>query len=230
MEEKLDSGSVIVNKILNGGYEKGIITTFYGPAGSGKTNMCLMAMSAFLGDKKIIYIDTEGSFSVDRLSQITPQYEEIIKRTVFFNPTNFEEQKNFFSQIKDLFDDSVGLVVFDSVAMLYRLEIGKNKDVYNVNRELGLQLSYLSEMARKKNIPILITNQVYSDFENKDKVKMVGGDILKYSSKCLIELKKIVDQRQFVLIKHRSIADGIKFNFKIVNSGIVETIEEEKEN
>ena len=50
-------------------------------------------------------------------------------------------------------------------------------------------MAYLVEIARKKKIPVLITNQVYTDFDHRDEVKMVGGDLLRYGSKCLIELK-----------------------------------------
>ena len=222
MDEKINAGSEVFNKLLAGGYEKDILTTIYGPAGCGKTNMCLLAMSVFSPKKKIVYIDTEGSFSVLRLKQIAPDYEEIMSRTIFFKPTNFEEQKEFFSKLKEVISDNVGLIILDTVAMLYRLEIGKNKDVYNVNKELGIQLSYLSEIARKKNIPIIVTNQVYSDFENKDQVKMVGGDILKYSSKCLIELQAIDGIKRATLRKHRSLPDGKQVFFKIINSGVEE--------
>lgn len=225
MDDKILSGSSIFDAFLNGGYEKDVITTIYGPAGSGKTNMCLMAMSVFPIDKKIIYIDTEGSFSVERLKQITPDYEKVMSRTIFYKPTNFEEQKEFFSKLKEAVNEHTGLIILDSVAMLYRLEIGKNKDVYNVNRELGMQLAYLSEIARKKNIPVIITNQVYASFDDKDKVNMVGGDILKYSSKCLIELQNIDGMRRAVLKKHRSLPEGEHVFFKIINEGI-EKIEE----
>lgn len=228
MTDRLSTGSNIFDEILGGGFEKDIITTIYGPAGCGKTNICLMTIANFKSNKKIIYIDTEGSFSVDRLQQITPDYKEVLSRMVFFKPTNFDEQKEFFSKLKEIIDKNVGLIVLDTVAMLYRLEIGKSKDVYNVNRELGLQLSFLSEIARKKNIPVIITNQVYADFENKNQVKMVGGDILKYSSKCLIELQNVDGVRSFILKKHRSIPDGKKVSFKIVNSGIENLNEVEK--
>ncbi|MBU1202130.1 MAG: DNA repair and recombination protein RadB [Nanoarchaeota archaeon] len=222
MDKKIRTGSLALDKMLAGGYETGVLTTIYGPAGSGKTNLCLMAMAAFSSDKKMIYIDTEGSFSVDRIKQITPQHEQLMSKTIFFKPTNFKEQKDLFTKLKTLIDESIGLIIFDSVAMLYRLEMGKNKDVYNVNKELGIQLSYLTEIARKMELPVLITNQVYSDFENKDQIKMVGGDILKYSSKCLLELQVASGFRRVVLRKHRSLPDGKKLLFKIVNQGIEE--------
>ncbi|NQU98116.1 DNA repair and recombination protein RadB [Candidatus Woesearchaeota archaeon] len=227
MDERVSTGSDFFDTLLDGGFEKDVITTIYGPAGSGKTNLCMMAVAGFPSDKKIIYIDTEGSFSISRLKQITTDYEEVMSRVMFFKPTNFDEQKELFSKLKDVINESIGLIVFDGVAMLYRLEIGKNKDVYNVNRELGIQLSYLSEIARKRNIPVLITNQVYADFDNKEKVNMVGGDILKYSSKCLIELQKIETVRRAILIKHRSLPDGKQVFFRIINPGVEEVKKEE---
>ena len=101
--------------LLEGGYEKDVITTIYGPAGSGKSNMCLLCVANSVKNKKTIYIDTEGSFSITRFKQLTDDYEEILKRVIFLKPTNFEEQKNCFEQLKDIVDDKVGLIIFDSV-------------------------------------------------------------------------------------------------------------------
>ena len=49
---------------------------------------------------------------------------------------------------------------------------------------------------------------------------MVGGDILKYGSKCLIELKKENGKRSLSLIKHRSIKEGKEMEFDIIKEGI----------
>ena len=42
-QAKINSGSNIVDDFLNGGYDKDIISTIYGPASSGKTTFCLLA-------------------------------------------------------------------------------------------------------------------------------------------------------------------------------------------
>jgi len=98
--------------------------------------------------------------------------------------------------------------------------------VYDVNRELSKQISYLTEIARKKNIPVLITNQVYADFDAKDKVNIVGGDILKYGSKCLMELQITPNgNRRIILRKHRSIREEKEIIFKIIEGGIIEAKE-----
>ena len=41
MIDKVPSGSPVIDMLLGGGYDADIITTIFGPAGSGKTNLCL---------------------------------------------------------------------------------------------------------------------------------------------------------------------------------------------
>ena len=229
--EKIPTGSKILDKLLDDGYEKDIITTIYGPAGSGKTNLCILcAMNTAREGKKVIYIDTENNFSIERFKQIcssiSQNYAKLLNNLVFLRPASFDEQKKTFEKLKDIVNDKIGLIIFDSVAMLYRLEIGKNEDVYEVNKALGMQLAYLKEIASKKHIPVLITNQVYSDFEEKDKVNMVGGDLLRYASKCLLELQITPNgNRHCIIKKHRHLPENSEITFKIVEGGIIGTKE-----
>src|SRR3989344_2867767 len=229
--EKIPTGSKILDSFLEGGYEKDIVTTIYGPAGSGKTVLCLLcSINMARSGKKVVYIDSEGGFSIDRLKQISSHinldYTKILDNMVFLRPTSFEEQKKSFEKLKEIVNDKIGLIIVDSIAMLYRLELGKSEDIQNGNRELGRQISYLTEIARKKFIPVLVTNQVYSDFDVKDKVNIVGGDILKYGSKCLIELQVTPNgNRRAILKKHRSIQEERDMIFKIVEGGVIGTKE-----
>jgi len=50
-------------------------------------------------------------------------------------------------------------------------------------------------------------------------MRMVGGDILRYWSKCIIELENIRGKRTARLIKHRSLREK-ELNFIITNEGI----------
>ena len=225
---RIPSGSKILDKMLEGGYEKDVITTIYGPAGSGKTILAMLCcLNIARKGKKVVYIDTENSFSVERLKQVAKDYRKVLDNIVFLKPVSFNEQKKAFEKLKDIVNDKIGLIIVDTIAMLYRIEAGQSEDIYEVNRSLGRQISYLAEIARLKNIPVLITNQVYADFENKGKVNIVGGDILKYGSKCLIELQ-ITPQgnRRAILRKHRSIPAGKSIYFKIVEGGVIGTREE----
>lgn len=220
-ETKITTGSDVLDWLLEGGYEKDVLTTIYGPPGSGKSNLCLICLASQY-DKKIIYIDTEGSFSTNRIKQLTDDYKAVLDNVMILKPTDFNEQRSVFEKLTKLVNDKIGLIIVDSIAMLYRLELGKTKEVYKVNRELGVQLASLIQIARKHNIPVLLTNQVYNDFEDKEKINMVGGDILRYASKCLIELQKTSKGKKAILRKHRSLPDEKSIEFKIVDKGLEE--------
>ncbi len=211
-----------VDDMLDGGFEGDILNTIYGGSATGKTNFCMMAaVETAKQGKKVLYLDTEGGFSAERLKQICPDYQDITSKIFFLRPTSFSEQKKAFQKLKEAVNDGVGLIIVDSIAMLYRVELGKGEEVYEANRELGQQISYLAEIARKKAIPVLLTTQVYSSFDQQNSLKMVGGDMLKNWSKCIIRLDKYHDGlRSALLEKHRSIPEGRKLFFKITEQGI----------
>jgi len=221
----LSSGSAVFDRFLNGGYEKDVITTVYGPAGSGKTLVCLLAAINASRKGKVIYIDTEGGFSPERLKQLSRDYQRVMENIFFLKPTTFAEQKKNFEKLKNLVSEKIGLIVVDSISMLYRLELKQEDSIHDINRELAQQIAYLTEIARKKNIPVIITNQVYANFDDKNKVNIVGGDVLRYGSKCLIELQITPNnKRRAILRKHRSISER-DILFEIKQEGIVESKE-----
>ncbi|MBR9676426.1 DNA repair and recombination protein RadB [Candidatus Woesearchaeota archaeon] len=222
MKKRIGLGFDFFDEFLDGGFEKGIINNVYGPAGSGKSLVCMLcALSVIKDGKRVIYVDTEAGFSLERFAQLDEDYKEHLDKIFFLKPNSFEEQRSVFEKMKEVINKDVGLIIVDSISMLYRLELGRADQVYNTNRELGLQVNFLSEAARKNNICVLITSHVYSDFENKEKIRMVGGDFLKYSSKCLLELENLSGGlRHAILVKHRSIEENKTTSFSIVKEGI----------
>ncbi len=220
MAEKHSSNSPIIDELLEGGFEPGILTTIYGPFASGKTNLCLLSIS---GNKNTLFIDTENSFSVERFKQLNENYEEMLKKVILLRPTDFEEQNKIFKKLKQLLPKNIGLIIVDSMTFLYRGAMSEAKteqEKKHINNILNVQLNYLVKIARQKNIPVIITSQVYSDFNEKDKVNVVGGDSLKYASKCLIKQKKFSSFRTAEIVQHRSIKEGKKINFIITDRGI----------
>jgi DNA repair protein RadB len=233
-ETKLSAGSFDLNKWLYGGYEKGVITTIYGEAGTGKTNFCLLAcVSQAKKGNKVIYIDTEGGFSIERIKQLAEEnYEDVLKNIILLKVTNFQEQVHAINRLqKEINKGDISLIIIDGMTMLYRLELAEarelNKSVQEINSELARQMKLLVEIARNKDIAIIATNQAYHEYLNKEdfnsgkkpEVKMVGGDILRYWSKCIIELENLRGKRTARLIKHRSLAEK-EINFIILNKGI----------
>ena len=237
MTNKISTGSRDFTSWLYGGYESDVITMIAGPPGSGKTNLAiLVACSQAKKGNKVVFVDTEGGFSVERVKQIVGEdYEKVLENILLLSPTSFEEQrKSFLKLLSAINEGSVNLIVVDSMAMLYRLELGdaqrsKNSEVEvkKINREVAKQMRALAEIARKKNIPIVITNQVYGKFQSEEEwrqglereINIVGGDLMKYWSKCIIELKNSRGKRTACLLKHRSLREK-ELCFDITNKGI----------
>ncbi len=220
MDEKVSTGCKAFDVLLDGGLETGVISTVYGPAGSGKTTFCqLCSMQHLKHDKKVLFVDTEGGFSLTRFSQINSEYEKYLESLIILKPTTFKQQEEAITKLASMSKHNVGIIIIDTIASLYRVEFSDSTDKNEMIKKLSRQLNVLNRIAREENIPILITNQVYASFEDKNSVRMVGGDILNYASKALIEIQKTKTKRRAILKKHRSLPENRETIFKIVQGG-----------
>jgi DNA repair protein RadB len=212
-----------IDSIIGGGIEKGSITQFYGPPGSGKTNIALkMLVQCAKNGKKAVFIDTEGGLSIERMKQISGEdFDNLAGNIIVLEPTTFEEQDEAVKRIEYSLksgEEDVDLIILDSAVALYRLKEGGQTEI---NRELSKQMGLLSMIARKYNIAVVVTNHIYSVFDEEGVIEPVGGTILKYWSKIIIELVKDDNSERFAILKrHRSKPDGLKVKFEIVNKGL----------
>ncbi len=207
-----------LDKLLEGGIESDAITNVYGPPGSGKTNIVLtVALACCESGKKVIYIDTEGSFSLERFGQIGGT-EKHLKDIKFIQVYSWSEQHRAVKDLERVVDKNVGLIVIDSMVALYRLELD-GKNFQNINKQLATQYSIISRITRTEHIPIIITNQVYS---KEGGTELTSRMIAKYWSKTLIELRKTEKEnhRLAILRKHRSLPEGRQMEFAITKDGL----------
>lgn len=217
----LSTGSKALDDLLEGGFEGGAITLLFGEAGSGKTNICLQVASMVAAaGKKVIYIDTEG-VSTERLQQIAgDSFEEVMKNILFFEPHNFDDQEKFVDKAVKLAESSleVGVVILDSATIHYRLT--RNDEEKGVRKSLSPQLAKLLSAARTKDVPIVLTSQVYTDIE-KGTFEPLGGHVLLHNAKAIIRLDKVgTNTRRAVIIKHRHLEEGRRTDFKITKNGV----------
>ncbi len=205
-----------LDKLLEGGIEAGIITEIYGEGGTGKTNICIQAAKSCVEEgKKVLYIDTEG-ISKKRLLQVFKDKKKL-EKILFFFPFSLKEQEEMVEKAVKI---DAGLIILDSANLFYRLEM--HDDEANATRSLTKQLVLLQIEARKKNIPVIITSQVYSA---GDDIKPFAGRSMDHIAKTIIKLEKIgnkngKEERKATIIKHRSIPEGKSINFFITQDGI----------
>lgn len=222
--ERLSTGSDPLDSFLKGGLEKGLITNVFGESGSGKTNFCVQ-VAAEVADsgEKVVYIDTEKGFSPERFRQIAG--DEALENVVLNEPVDFEQQEEAINSLDEIAEENdPDAIIVDSMVSLYRLQ-AKGDQIQEVNQKLSQQLSELSRLARKYNIPVLVTNQVYTSFD-KDEIELVGRDVPRYWSKCLLKLSNS-DQtvREVEIEKHRSMPEGKSMKFQITDDGLKEAEE-----
>ncbi|WP_321211515.1 DNA repair and recombination protein RadB [Methanothermobacter sp. DP] len=223
---RLPTGSSI-DSILGGGVERGTITQFYGPPASGKTNIAIkLAVETSKRDRKTVFIDTEGGISVERIRQVSgPSFQRVADNIIVFEPSSFTEQGEAIQRTLNVLKnhgDSVDLVVLDSAVALYRLKEGNGS---NFNVDLGRQLFLLLQMARRFDLAVVITNQIYSlrGDDGVERVSPVGGTLLRYWSKTIVELEMgdRPGERVAILRRHRNRPEGLRTSFRIVPEGIV---------
>lgn len=223
---RLPTGSSI-DSILGGGVERGTITQFYGPPASGKTNIAIkLAVETSKRDKKTVFIDTEGGISVERIRQVSgSSFERVADNIIVFEPSGFKEQGEAIQRTLNVLKnhgDSVDLIVLDSAVALYRLKEGNGS---NFNVDLGRQLFLLLQMARRFDLAVVITNQIYSlrGDDGVERVSPVGGTLLRYWSKTIVELEMgdRPGERVAILRRHRNRPEGLRTSFRIVPEGIV---------
>lgn len=212
-----------IDKLLDGGLESGCITNFYGPSASGKSNIAFAACaSALAAGKKVLFIDTEGGFSLERLRQICNGTSQAIgEKIILLEPKSWEEQKDAIKKMESL-KEGAGLIIIDSITALWRLAVN-DSNAGAVNNELALQLSILSKLARELNIPVLITNQVYTDIDS-GKIELSSRSIVKWWSKNLVELMHAgrTGCRIAIIKRARSLPEDKRIEFEICSDGLKE--------
>jgi DNA repair protein RadB len=176
--------------------QKDKICLVYGPPASGKTTLALMfAVNTAKKRDKVIYLDTEEGFSTKRIEQMGKNID-FLENIFVLKSLDFDEQSKNMKKIRDMFGNGkISLVVVDTLSMHYRLEL--RKDSFKANKRLAYQLDILKNISKK--IPIIITNQVYTNVET-NKVSMVGGKMVYDYGDKIISLEK-EPERKICLIK-----------------------------
>ena len=216
-------GASALDELLGGGLETECMTMVYGEAGTGKTNICLQAArNAALTGKKVLYIDTEG-VSMERLKQISGKdFEKVLGNILFFKPESLTEQDEKVSEVVSIViksKEKFGLIIVDSATLYYRAEFGMDNNV-NQREILYREASKLQNLAKRANIPVLITAQVYMD-PDANVLRPLGGFILMSIARSIISLEKVGSgKRKAILIKHRSMPEHGEAEFSIVVSGL----------
>lgn len=207
----ISSGNLGIDSFLEGGYDNEI-TIIYGPGGTGKTTLCLQAALCQAENKKVLFFDTEINFSVERIKQLlNGRNIGILDNIIVTKVKSFKLQQDHIKNIAKIINTGkFSLIVVDSIGHFYRSLLKKKPDL--ANKMLYSQLKMLKDISKK--LPVIITNQVYTDIDTNT-IKMVGNSIVsKFCNKTL--MLENLGKRAIYLLKPKRKTSY----FKILETGI----------
>jgi len=191
MRRRITTGSIYLDGALDGGLPLGEIVLVYGEAETGKTALAIQCAvnSARIGFKTL-YVDCEGAFTPERLSQIAfSDFEEISSMIILARPTSFQEQIEIIDNLEKFVNRRFGLIVFDTITSLYRPELTDKRESFNLNRELNRQVATLMQIARTIPLSVLLISQVRSLMRGAE-IAPVATRILKFWSSDVVKLSR----------------------------------------
>lgn len=228
MSEPVPTGCAPVDDLLGGGFERGTVTQVYGQPAAGKTNLVLSAaVEAATSGGRALYIDTEG-LSIDRFRQLVEAktddrtFEDVASRIVVSEAHDFEEQEEAVRDAAE-FAEGCDIMVLDSATGFYRLERASDSSGGDSLRKVARQVTHLLSLARKHDLAVVITNQVFRD-PDADRTRGLGGNTLEHWTGVVLRLDRFRGgNRRATLEKHRSKPAGETATFQITNAGLEAT-------
>jgi len=218
--ERLTSGNPALDKLLGGGFEPRTLTQLYGGPATGKSTFCMVAaVSCLRAGGSVVFIDSEG-FSIERFRQVAgADADAIADRLYLFEPVDFEQQGSMITEAdKVLKLHAPTLFILDSATALYRTDLEKGQYAM---QQLTRQMLQLLGYAKRYELSVLVTNQVYMD-TTRNTYAGLGGTSLEHISKAIVRLDRLegTGWRKATLTKHRSRPEGQSFEYEIVQDGV----------
>jgi len=225
LQNFVQTGCVSLDKLLGGGFPTESVSLIYGEAETGKTSLAVQcAVNCARRGNKSLFIDTDGTFSYERLSQIAEyDFEKISPLMIIVRPATFQEQSRAIDQLEKVITRKFGLIIIDTATSLYRVELDDIKETYAANRELNRQLAVLTQIVKTRGVAALITSQVSSvPFGETVETKPVATRVLNYWSDIVLDMKQTGQTRVIKVLreKHPKIKGTGFIYIKIESTGI----------
>jgi len=185
------TGSNLLDQALGGGLPQAEACLLFGQAEAGKSTLAVQCATncARLG-LKTLYVDTDGTFIPERLSQIASQdFKDVSDFIIISEPSTFSEQIILFDNLEKFVNNRFGLIVVDTITSLYSSELMNKKEMFNLNRELNRQVAISIEVAKRFDLSVLLVSQVRSLFSETEIVP-VATRVLKFWCNSVVGLSR----------------------------------------
>ena len=188
---RFPTGCKILDNILDGGIEAGVITQVYGPPGSGKTQLCHTLCVMLPSNYNAIYIDTEGSFRPERIQAIANarcfDSKHILQRILVTKALDIKQLESRIeatcSKIDS--DNKIKLLIVDSIIYHYRAECAGRSKLPEKIQRLNKYMHLLLKTASSEAVAVVVINhQTQSSVDGAhNRLVPLGGNAMSYASK-----------------------------------------------
>lgn len=161
----LKFGDALLDQTLAAAIPQSSITEIYGPAGSGKTQLCLKAVSYLLKsdtDVKVLYISTQERFNIERLvlflaldNERSESYLDRVHLEYFLDP-NVELHFFEYSLLQMMEDYDYKIIIYDGIASNSR----NIENMFEKSEHINRIIAAFRRVFMNHNCTVLITNQV----------------------------------------------------------------------
>ena len=239
--ERIKTGSLVFDNLLNGGFEMGHTYSIYGQNGSGKTQIAHnQAVEALKAGKSVLWLEIENTFRPERMVEIilNKKYAEnedkalelldnvIIKRCL----DSTIMMDTLANSTVEIIERNVGLIIVDGSIGKFRLDYRGRGTLSDRQVDVGTFVGRLAKIAFYMGICVILTNQVTANLNPYGApVIPIGGHIVGHFAQYIIYVKKNGDVRTITLKKSSYIPEN-DANIIITAAGVEDTPEFKKKN
>lgn len=194
--QRITTASKNLDTLIGGGIETQAITEFVGEYGTGKSQICMQLCitaqqppeKGGLGGK-ILFIDTEGTFSPQRINDIAEKRgfdpKKTLENIIYARCYNSDHQILLVDRAsKVIEEEKIKLIIVDSLISHFRGEYVGREMLSERQQKLNQHIHKLLRLAELYNCAVVVTNQIQSNPQAffGDPNRPAGGQ---YCSSCL---------------------------------------------
>ena len=226
----LPSGTINLDKLLDGGFKSKRVYLIFGANSTGKTQLChQLCIEAYKKFSSSIYIDTENTFRPERIQELGKaqklESDEILKSILV---SKIRSNSMFLLNLQKLEtllkSQNLQVILIDSINKFFRLERANQNNSHFKAKFLFLEiLENLNHLTNKYNTIMVVTAQISPSFINKSILKEIPVGI-QYISHFFSEFIYLYQEEHSTRVAHLVNSFYLpekKVKYKISAQGIV---------
>lgn len=222
-----------IDRLFGNGLPSNSIIELFGPAGSGKTQLCLQIIENILkteNDSKILYICTQERFPIERLvsmlgSELAHSELDRVHLQYFLD---FEVESHFFqySIHEMILEFNYKLIVFDGIASNSRSIV----NVFEKSEHINQILASFKRIFLNFDVYALITNQIVDIPSDTESIKASAlGLTLENNVNLKICLEKTRNSGERCLSVKKSLFTPLSKAFFVISDEGLKGLDEDPE-